>query len=157
MSETNNANGDMQLLTERTEKLIGALTNALLATAETAAERIELAAKVCQMQQRAAAFAAVLESTEAARQALTARMATATGPIRAMLAQQASALAATEVEILSKAGVPAPAAQAALALVDAGPAGDSGRSGEGSHKRDGRRFVRVGAGSNGNGHGSNGH
>jgi hypothetical protein len=71
---------EMGALVTRTERLIGGLISALLATAEVAAEKVELAARVAQMQQRMTPFAAVLESVRAAKEALFAKLETARWP-----------------------------------------------------------------------------
>jgi hypothetical protein len=52
----------MTQLTGRAEQLMDALADAIISTAEAAAERIDLAARVAQIQQRMAAFGAVLEA-----------------------------------------------------------------------------------------------
>jgi hypothetical protein len=149
MSEiTKTSTTDITALTARAERLIDALAGSILSTAEVAAERVELAAKVAQVQQRMTAFAAVLEAVSAQKQALLGKVETATGAMRTLLQQQVEALTAQELAVLAKAGVPQPAAQQAIAAVDAGPeAGGGGKV----YMREGRRFARIG-GANGNGH-----
>jgi hypothetical protein len=87
---------DMQNLTERTQQLVDSLSGAILATVETAAERIQLAAQIAQVHQRMTAFAAVLEAVGAQKTALVARLETAHGPMKAMLERQ--------IEVLDRAG-----------------------------------------------------
>src|SRR6266545_4326534 len=115
MSNTN----EMQALVTRTEQLIAALTNAFITTAEVAAQRIELAAEVARVQQRMAAFSAVLESIGTQKAVLVGRLASATGSTKALIATQVSLLEAQEVEVLKKVGVPEAAARQALVAVDA--------------------------------------
>ncbi|MCE9561525.1 MAG: hypothetical protein K8U57_05675 [Planctomycetes bacterium] len=141
-------NNEMQVLVGRTEQLISALTSAILSSAEVAAERIELAAEVARVEQRMSAFAAVLESVGAQKETLAKRVPKATGPMKTLLLKQIAMLATQEVAILSKAGVAEPTAVAALAAVDA-PSEPAPTPVSGTHKRDGRRFVRLAQGTNG--------
>jgi hypothetical protein len=144
-----NAN-EMDALVGRTERLVSSIAGAILASTEAAAERIELAARVAQVNQRMVSFATVLESVAAQRQALAERLETAQGPLRSLLEAQLAALAAQELAILERAGVPSTGARLAgngdgLTQEQAAiPA---------THRRDGRRFVRVegdGTSNNGN-------
>jgi hypothetical protein len=128
----------MQALVTRTEQHIGAITEAIVSSAEVAAERIVLAAQVARVQQRMAAFSAVLEAIGVQKAALLDRLATATGPTKALVATQVSLLEAQEVEVLKKVGVPEAAARQALVAV--GTASDEPG---GTHVREGRRFRRV--------------
>lgn len=61
---------DMNALVGRTEKLVTAISDAILSAAEAAAERVELAAEVARVQQRLAAFSAVVESIAAQKRVL---------------------------------------------------------------------------------------
>jgi hypothetical protein len=131
----NTTRNEMEQLAGRAEQLISALSNAILSTAEVAAERLELASKVAQVNQRLAAFSAVLDSIAAQREALETRMTTAKGAQRLLLQRQLDLLAAQEVAVLSKAGLDDSQARQALEVAD-----------EPSYHRSGRRFVR----SNGN-------
>ncbi len=81
-----------------------------------------------------AAFASVLEAVGGQKQVLQDRLATATGPLKALLIQQLACLTAQETAILTRAGVPNETAQQALASADAN---------ETLYKRDGKRFVAV--------------
>jgi seryl-tRNA(Sec) selenium transferase len=131
-------NNEMQVLVGRTELLIRAITDAILSSAEVAAERIELAANVARIQQRMSAFGAVLESVGAQKEALAKQVPNATGPTKALLLKQIAMLASQEVAILTKAGIAEPTAVAALAAVEV-PTNPT-------HRRDGRRFLRVAPG-----------
>lgn len=141
-------NNEMQVLVGRTEQLISALTSAILSSAEVAAERIELAAEVARVAQRMSAFAAVLESVGAQKEALAKQVPKATGAMKALLLKQIAILASQEIAVLSKVGVPEPTAIAALAAVDA-PGEPAPAPVPATHKRDGRRFVRLAQGTNG--------
>lgn len=61
-------------MTNRAEMLIEALANAIMSSTEAAAERLDLAARVAQIQQKMAAFGAVLESVGAQKEALHNRL-----------------------------------------------------------------------------------
>ncbi len=145
---------EMDALVARADKLISAVTGAIMSSVEAGAERLELASRVAQVQGRMAAFGAVLESVGSAKAALLARLDKApAGPVRALLEAQVAALAAQELAVLERAGVPQAAASAALAAVDAG-GGAGGR--EATHRRDGKRFVAVACRPGVNGAGVNG-
>lgn len=130
MNEQNT--NDMDNLVSRTERLIGALTNAILSTAEVAAQRIELASKVAEARQRLAALSSVLETLGAQKVALIERQESAKGAMKALLHRQVEILEAQELSILASVGVEEPAAKAALTVVDAAPV----------YRRDGRRFAK---------------
>ncbi len=132
-------NNDMQVLVGRTEQLIASITDAILSSAEVAAERIELAANVARVQQRMAAFGAVLESVGAQKASLAKRLPEATGPTKTLLLKQIAMLAAQEIAILAKAGVAEPTAVAALEAVEAA----TDLTTAPTHRRQGRRFLRV--------------
>jgi hypothetical protein len=141
MSDSVNANvNEMDAMSGRAERLIAALTGALMSTAEAAAERLELAAAVAAARQRLAAFACVLESVQAQKDALQNRLATAPPALRALYARQIEMLTLQEMAVLEKAGVPQESARQALALADATPL----------YERRGSRFLKVGEA---NGHG----
>src|SRR4051794_12937604 len=131
MSEINTTHGDqMAELTGRTERLVSALTNALVATAETAAERIELAAAVARVNQRMAAYGAVLDAVGVQRDALLKRLETARGATRLLLQAQISMLQAQEAAVLQKCGVGQEQAAQAISAAD-----------KKLYVRDGGRFV----------------
>jgi hypothetical protein len=134
-----NQPNDMQALTERTERLISALTSAFMSSAEAAAERFELAARVAQINQRAQAFFNVLEITGAQKEAITVRLANAKGAMKLLLENQLASLDAQEVAILAKLGVEPSVAKMAIAEVDQQPAPST----NGTHRREGKKFVPV--------------
>jgi hypothetical protein len=150
-------NNDIQVLVNRTEQLIAAITDAILSSAEVAAERIELAANVVRIQQRMAAFGAVLESVGVQKEALAKRLPGTTGPAKTLLLKQIAMLASQEIAILEKAGVTEQTAVAALAAVDE-PAEPAPTTVPGpTHRREGRRFVRLAAGTGPEGNGNSTH
>jgi hypothetical protein len=65
---------DMSQLTDRAERLIDALANAIMKTAEVAAEKIELASTVAEVRQRMAAFGAVLQAVGAQKAAVAKQL-----------------------------------------------------------------------------------
>lgn len=132
-SETNKS--EMDALSSRAEQLIDSITNAILSTAESAAERIELASRVAQVRQRMAAFASVLEAVETQKAALAERLDSASGPMRVLLQRQIDMLTEQETAVLGRAGV-----AAGVPSIDSG---DSAAGSAGTHKRTGRRFVPV--------------
>lgn len=136
------AQNDMEALTARTTQLIDALSDAILASAEVAAEKIQLAATVARIRQRMTAFGAVLEAVGEQKRVLVERLASVTGPTKALIEQQVSLLTAQEVAILAKAGVTEPTAVAALAAVETPPLADLNNA-DPTHRRDGRRFVKA--------------
>lgn len=138
-------NNDMQALVGRTERLVSAISDAILSAAEAAAERVELAAEVARVQQRLAAFGAVVEAIAAQKGVLVERLATAEGPARALLERQIEMLGMQELAVLERAGVPQAAAQHALAVADAAPARPPGSAGK-TYRREGKRFVRLAPG-----------
>ena len=112
---------DMIKVTEQTSRIIDALTDAILATAATAAEKIHLAAQVAQVQQRMAAFQAVLEVVGVQKEALIARLTQAKGPMAAMLTRQIEVLTEQELKILESAGAPEEAARQAVQVIEYAP------------------------------------
>jgi hypothetical protein len=131
---------DMNQLTDRAERLIDALANAIMKTAEVAAQKIELASAVAEVRQRMAAFGAVLQAVGAQKAAVERQLADlgdGDAATRALYQHQLRLLSAQEVSILKQAGISEHHAVEALEVADAKP----------THKREGRRFVRV----NGNG------
>jgi hypothetical protein len=134
---------DMSALVGRTEKLVIAISDAILSAAEAAAERVELAAEVARVQQRLAAFSAVVESIAAQKRVLVERLATADGPAKALLERQVELLGLQELAVLERAGVPQATAQHALAAADALPALPPAGGPEKTYRREGKRFVRV--------------
>lgn len=128
---------DMTVLMGRTEKLVNALTGAILSTTEAAAERIELAAQVARIEQRMLAFSSVLEVVAAQKEALTERQKSAKGPLKALLGRQIEALTVQETSILEKAGVAPEAAHGAVKAADESPK---------LYARTGRKFQPVNGG-----------
>lgn len=126
---------EMEALAGRAERMIGALSDAIMRTAEVAAERIELASQVAQVRQRVAAYSAVLEAIGAQKSALANQIEAASGPMKALLSKQVEILGQQELAILERIGVPAPAAQAAIEAVDVESRDDR------KYIRDGRRFA----------------
>jgi hypothetical protein len=136
---------EMQDLTTRTERLVGAISGAILGTVEVAAERIALAAEVARVSQRMTAFSVVLEAVGVQKDALAAKLAAAKGPMRVLIRRQIDLLSAQEVAVLERAGAPAEAAKTAIEATDAP-----------LYRRAGSRFLPVG-GPAGNGDGEGGH
>jgi hypothetical protein len=127
---------DMNQLTDRAERLIDALANAIMKTAEVAAQKIELASAVAEVRQRMAAFGAVLQAVGAQKAAVAQQLADLgenDPAMRALYQHQLRLLSAQEVGILKQAGINEEHAVDALEVADTKP----------THKRDGRRFVRV--------------
>jgi|SRR5579883_579742 len=129
---------DMNALVGRTEKLVTAISDAILSAAEAAAERVELAAEVARVQQRLAAFSAVVESIAAQKRVLVERFATVDGPAKALLERQIELLGLQELAVLERAGVPQATAQHALAATDVVPTDNDKR-----YRREGKRFVQI--------------
>jgi hypothetical protein len=142
---------DMQALVGRTERLVSAISDAILSAAEAAAERVELAAEVARVQQRLAAFGAVVEAIAAQKRVLVERLATTEGPARALLERQVEILGLQELAVLERAGVPHATAQHALAVADSAPARLPAGGTNKVYRRDGKRFVRLATGA-GTGH-----
>jgi len=109
---------ELTALTEHTEKLVSTLTEAVLATVQVAAERIELAATAARIQQRMMALGSVLEAIGVQKQTLLARLDQASGPMRLLFQQQIAPPTEQEEAVLAKAGVPQPTAQLAHASLD---------------------------------------
>jgi len=156
----------MSHLTGRAEQLVDALADAIISTAEAAAERLDLAARVAQIQQRMAAFGTVLESVGAQKQVLLNKLEEPELPEvqRQLVRQQIDLLTAQETEILKRAGATPHQAQQAIGAADESNGGhmslpDHHLPGESPderlYRRDGRRFVRTEADPTPNGgHGS---
>lgn len=125
---------DMEILVSRTERLIGALTGAIMSTTEAAAERIELASRVAQIQARMAAFGAVLETIGEAKAAVLEQRKKAPGPMKALYTAQIEHLTAQETAILGKVGVAPEVARAAVDVADEAPR---------LYARNGRRFQAI--------------
>lgn len=118
MSDTN----DMRELTERAGRLIDSIAGAILSTAEAASEKIALAAEVARIQTRMAALSAVLEGIQAHREAVQESLdAAPSEPLRELYRRQLAALAAQEVSVLERCGVPGTVAAVAVAGVDGAP------------------------------------
>lgn len=132
-------------MTNRAEQLIEALANAIMSSTEAAAERLDLAARVAQIQQRMAAFGAVLESVGAQKEALQSRLENKSIPSsqRQLIEQQIQMLTAQETEILRRAGASTELARNAIASADGGD-DDGADADPRKYHRDGRRFVAIG-------------
>jgi hypothetical protein len=124
---------EMDDLTARTERLVNAISGAILGTVEVAAERISLAAEVARVSQRMTAFSAVLEAVGVQKDALSVKLAAAKGPMRVLIRRQIDLLSAQEVAVLERAGAPAEAAKTAIEATDAP-----------LYRRVGSRFLSVG-------------
>lgn len=138
----NEQTNDIQALAGRADQLIGALTNAFMSAAETAAERISLASDLAKVQQRMSAFAAVLECVSAQKAPLLEQIANlGDGPAdrvkRQMLLTHVNILTTQELSILTRAGAPVEAAQQAITCVDT----VEHQGEKPTHRRDGKRFV----------------
>lgn len=130
-------------LTERVSSIVDALANAFLQGAETAAERIQLAAQVAAVQAKMAAFGSVLEAIAAQKEALQGRLGEAAGPMKTLIARQLEVLAAQELAVLASAGIPTDQAAQAIQVAD-----------ERVYRREGSKFVQLplpGLNSNGRG------
>jgi hypothetical protein len=109
---------EMDTLVSRSERLINALTGAIMTTAEVAAEKIEMASEVARIKTRMAAFATVLEVVGVQKDTIREQIATARGPVKALLEAQLTALTQQEVGILAKVGVSPEAAATAVTVAD---------------------------------------
>ena len=145
---------DMQALVGRTEKLVTSIAEAILSASETAAERIEVAAEVCRIQQRLAAFGAVVDAIAAQKRVLVERLATAEGPAKVLIGRQIELLELQELAVLERAGVPHATARHALAAADAAPALPPAGDADKTYRRAGKRFVRIATGAAENRNGS---
>lgn len=139
-------------LTSRAEQLIDALAESIISTAEAAAERLDLASRVAQIQQRMAAFGAVLESVGAQKGVLIKRLEEKEMPKcqRRLVQRQIELLSAQETEILQRAGASAKLARTAVEqadrLIDEEGNQDPNDSEDRLYRRKGRRFVALEAG-----------
>src|SRR4051794_33832280 len=108
------SSNEMEKVVARADRLVEAVMGAILASTEVAAERLELASRLAQLQGRMAAFGALLEALGSARAQVLVRLGQAQGPARALLETQLAALGAQELAALEMAGVPQQTAAAAL-------------------------------------------
>lgn len=131
---------DMDQMTSRAEQLIGAIANSIMSATEAAAERVELASRVAQIQARMAAFGAVLETIGTQKAVLLERQKTAPKPMQALYGAQVALLTAQETAILSRVGVAPEAAQEAVRVADEQPR---------LYQRSGKKFTPVGNGTGG--------
>jgi len=127
---------EMERITSRADVLISAITEAMMAPVEAAAERMALAVKVAQITGRMEAHAMVLDTIAAHKDRLLAGLAGMTGARRALALKHVELLEAQELAILTEIEVPAEIAQQAVKGLPA-PIEQP------THKRDGRRFARV--------------
>jgi LPS O-antigen subunit length determinant protein (WzzB/FepE family) len=125
---------DMDQMANRAEQLIGAIASSIMSATEAAAERVELASRVAQIQARMSAFGAVLDTIGVQKEALAERQKSARGPLKALLERQIEALTVQETSILEKAGVEPEAAQGAVKAADESPK---------LYARSGRKFQPV--------------
>jgi hypothetical protein len=125
---------DMDQMTNRAEQLIGAIASSIMSATEAAAERVELASRVAQIQARMSAFGAVLETIGTAKAAVLEQQKVAPGPLKALYTAQLKALTAQETAILAKVGVEPEAAEAAVRDADEHPK---------LYQRSGRKFQPV--------------
>lgn len=100
-----NEQDDIRALSNRAERLISALTEALMTAAEVAAERISLASKVVSLEQRMRAYSTVLDIIDAQRGPVLNALKNARGARRLQLEKQLQMLEEQEVEVLSKTGM----------------------------------------------------
>jgi hypothetical protein len=125
---------NMDQMANRAEQLIGAIASSIMSATEAAAERVELASKVAQIQARMAAFGAVLETIGTAKALVLEQRKAAPGPMKALYTAQIEHLTAQETAILAKVGVAPEAAQAAVKAADEAPR---------LYQREGRKFSPV--------------
>lgn len=117
-------------VTTRVNAIVDAFVDAFLQTAATAAEKINLAAQVAQVQTRMAAFSAVLESIAAQKQVIYDRLQETSGPMQSLLNRHLELLTQQEIAVLERIGIPNDQARPTLEQAD-----------EKVYKRDGKRFV----------------
>jgi len=98
---------DLNDLADRTSGIIDAITGGILSSAEAAAERIQLAAEVAKINTRMEAFGSVLETIEARKQALEAKLETAGPTMKKLIGRQLELLTAQETSLLERVGVTA--------------------------------------------------
>lgn len=123
---------EMEQVTSRANVLISAITEAMMAPVEAAAERMHLAVKVAQIKARMEAHAMVLDTIAADKDRILSGLPTMTGARKALAMKHLENLENLELAILTEIEVPGEIATAAVKGLP-GP----------THKRDGRRFTRV--------------
>jgi hypothetical protein len=126
------AQNEMTDLTTRTERLVNAISGALLSSVEVAAERIGLAAEVARVTQRMSAFAAVLDAIGVQKDALAAKLTASKGSMRLLIRRQIELLTAQEAAVLERTGAPMEAVRVAIETTDAP-----------LYRRQGKRFERL--------------
>jgi hypothetical protein len=109
---------EVQVMVNRADQLINALTDAMMSSIENAAERLRMSSELAQIQARGVAFLSVLEAVGASKQALLLKAKTAAGPMKLAYQQQIKVLSAQETAILAKIGVAPEQARKAIAYVD---------------------------------------
>lgn len=98
-------NTNMETMTARAENLINAIAGSIMATAETAAEKIELSAKVASIRQKMEANQYVLESIDAQKRAVIEKRDNSRGSLKAAFNRQIKILETQEIAILKLMGV----------------------------------------------------
>lgn len=136
---------DMKALTGQASRLISAISEAIMSSAEVAAERIKLASQVAQIEQRMAAYSVVLDTIQVQKDKLLEQAETAKGARKTLLLRQVEMLEAQEMGVLESIQVPAEVAQRAVQSVKL----VEDKTEQASHKRQGRRFVPVNGHANG--------
>jgi len=135
-------------LTTRTEPLVDALAESIISTAEAAAERLDLAARVAQIQQRMNAFSAVLESVGAQKAVLLKKLDEPALPKyqRMLIERQVDLLTQQECAILERAGATPAQARDTVHQLGNGDSADPDQE-PNLYRREGRRFVATHPGS----------
>ncbi len=106
--------------TNRTKQIARALADAIGSMMETAAEQLDMDARLAKIEIRMETFAAGLEVIGAQKDAIQKRMASLPKPMQALYQTQLHMLTLQEVEILEKAGAPP---EKAVELLEHQPAG----------------------------------
>lgn len=112
------SDSSMDAMSERAERLIGAISGALMSTAETAAMKIELAAQVAQIRQEMAARQSVLGIIADQKLALLEQVEESTGALKLAYQRQVEVLCAQEVGILKGMGIETEVAEQAVSQAD---------------------------------------
>lgn len=127
---------EMEQVTSRVDTLISAITSAMLAPIEAAAERMALAVKVAEIRGRMAAHAMVLDTIDGHKRDLLDQIDGLTGARKALAMKHVELLEQQELAILAEIEVPAEIATQAVRGLPAPTRGPT-------HVRNGRRFVPV--------------
>jgi hypothetical protein len=141
----------------RSQRLINALARAFVASAETAGEKVELAIRVTQMEQRMNAYEMVLSTIEAKREAIEAKMKGKAHGMKRFYQRQLELLQVEEMAVLRQAGVTEdiPEEKVVQALTEADarlyvrdgnsfrPLAEGEKASGPVYARDGARFLKV--------------